>query len=117
APTDFRSLAELPLGVGLVCFPRVPITVDARLISCKCDMDGSWYTPSWFFLGSGGPNLLVEPDVTTVPFDVGDWFVLNLDPDGEHPEVLPDRQIVQVTGIFDPPAASSCTRTEMDGEP
>src|SRR2546430_772596 len=54
APTDFRSLAELPPGVGLVCFPRVPITVDARLISCKCDMDGSWYTPSWFFLGSGG---------------------------------------------------------------
>lgn len=116
-PTDVRSLAGLPPAVGLVCFPRVPITVAARLISCNCDMDGSWYTPSWFFLGSGGPNLLVEPDVTTVPSDVADWFVLNLDPRAEQPEVLPVRQIVEVTGIFDHPAASSCTRTEMDGEP
>ena len=116
-PTDFRSLAALPPGVGLACFPRVPITVEARLISCNCDIDGSWYTPSWFFLGSGSPDLLVEPDVTTVPSDFDDWFVLNLDPSGEHPDVLPIGQIVEVTGIFDHPAASSCTRTEMDGEP
>ena len=47
-PTDFRSLAALPAGVGLACFPQVPITVQARLISCKCDIDGAWYTPSWF---------------------------------------------------------------------
>ena len=116
-PTDFRSLARLPRGVGLLCFPRVPISVMARLISCNCDMDGSWYTPSWFWLGSGSPNLLVEPDVVTVPSDVGDWFLLNLDPMAEHPQVLPVGQIVEVTGIFDHPAASSCTRTEMDGEP
>ena len=116
-PTDLRSLAALPPGVGLACFPRVPITVEARLISCNCDIDGSWYTPHWFFLGSGGPALLVEPGVTAVPSDVADWFVLNLDPAGEHPDVLPIGQIVEVTGIFDHPAASSCTRTEMDGEP
>ncbi len=41
-PTDFRSLAALLPGVGLACFPRVPITVEAGLISCNCDADGSW---------------------------------------------------------------------------
>jgi hypothetical protein len=101
----------------LVCFPRLPITVDARLIPCNCDIDGSWYTPWWFYLGSGSPDLLVAPDVTTVPSDFDDWFVLNLDPAGEHPDVLPIGQVVEVTGIFDHPAASSCTRTDMDGEP
>jgi hypothetical protein len=116
-PTDLRSLAALPPGVGLACFSRVPITVDARLISCNCDIDGSWYSPSWFFLASGSPALLVEPDVTTVPSDMTDWFVLNLDPTGEHPDNLPIGQVVGVTGIFDHPAAASCTRTEMDGEP
>jgi hypothetical protein len=116
-PTDLRSLAALPRGIGLACFPRVPITVEARLISCNCDVDGSWYTPDWFYLGSGGPDLLVEPAVRTVPPNVADWFALNLDPTGEHPDVLPIGQIVEVTGIFDHPAASSCTRTDMDGEP
>jgi hypothetical protein len=116
-PTDIGSLAALPPGVGLACFPRVPITVEARLISCNCDVDGSWYTPNWFYLGSGSPDLLVAPDTTAVPSDFADWFVLNLDPSGEHPDVLPIGQIVEVTGIFDHPAASSCTRTEMDGEP
>ena len=116
-PAHLRSLAALPPGVGLLCFPRAPITVVARVISCNCDMDGSWYTPSWFWLGSGGPTLLVEPDVTAVPSDVADWFALNLDPSGQHPAVLPLGQVVAVTGIFDHPAASSCTRTEMDGQP
>lgn len=115
-PTDFRSLAELPRGVGLACFPRVPITVAARLIECNCDIDGGWYTPWWFYLASGSPNFLVEPEVTTVPADE-DWFVLNLDPSAEHPKVLPIGQIVEVTGIFDHPAASNCTRSEMDGDP
>ena len=76
-PTDFRSLAVLPPGVGLACFPRVLITVKARLISCNCDVDGPWYEPSWFSLWSGSLDLLVEPDVTTVPGDFADWFALN----------------------------------------
>jgi hypothetical protein len=97
----------------------VPITVEARLIGCNCDVDGSWYTPSWFFLGSGGPALLVEPGDTRGPDSVNpdDWFALNLDPAGEHPDVLPIDRVVEVTGIFDHPAASSCTRTDMDGHP
>ena len=115
-PTDFRSLAALPPGVGLACFPRVPITVEARLISCNCNIDGPWYTPFWFHL-SDNPDLLVEPGVASVPPDTADWFGLNLDPTSEHPDVLPIGQIVEVTGVFDHPAASTCTRTEMDGEP
>jgi hypothetical protein len=116
-PSDLPSLAALPSGVGLACFPRVPITVTARLIGCNCDMDGSWYTPSWFFLGSGGPTLLVEPRVTHPPENPGDWFALSLDPTGQSPDVLPVGEVVEVTGIFDHPAATTCTRTEMDGEP
>ena len=54
--------------------------------------------------------------MTKVPPDT-DWFVLNLDPSAEPPDVLPVGQIVEVTGIFDHPGASSCTRTEMDGDP
>jgi hypothetical protein len=116
-PTDFRSLAALPAAVGLACFSRIPITVVARLISCNCDVDGGWFTPSWFSLGTGGPGMLVEPGMTRPPADVGDWFWLSLDPAGQHPEVLPLGDVVDVTGIFDHPDAASCTFTEMDGEP
>lgn len=115
-PTDFRSLAALPPAVGLACFARVPITVRARVISCLCDIDGAWYTPFWF-LRNEDPHLLVEPDVTSPPPDWDDWFGLNLDPAGEHPEAVPEGKVVVVTGIFDHPAAASCTVTAMDGEP
>jgi hypothetical protein len=127
-PTDLRSLAAMPPGVGLLCFPQVPITVEARLVECNCDMDGAWYTPGWFLGASGSPELLVEPDVTRPPDDSGTWFLLNLDPTGQHPDELPIGRylggttwskpgLVEVTGIFDHPAAASCTLTEMDGEP
>lgn len=115
-PTTFRSLAALPPGVGLACFPRVPITVQARLLSCYCEFDGAWYTPEWFTLNEN-PLLLVAPDVTSPPPDMADWFGLNLDPAGQQPAVVPIGKVVEVTGIFDHPAAASCTRTEMDGEP
>jgi hypothetical protein len=118
-PTDVGSLAALPRGVGLACFSQVPITVQARLLDCNCDADGSWYKPSWFFLGSGSPTLLVEPGATdpVVSPNTDDWFVLNLDPTGEHPDVVPVGEVVEVTGIFDHPAAGDCTRTEMDDVP
>jgi hypothetical protein len=114
-PNDFRSLAALPVGVGLACFPQVPITVQARLLSCACDIDGAWYTPSWFQVNA--TDLLVEPGVTRVPSDMADWFGLNLDPAGQHPDVLPVGAVVEITGLFDHPAATTCTRTEMDGQP
>ena len=53
-PTDFRSLAALPPPVGLACFPRIPITVMARLISCNCDVDGASLTPGVVFPGNRG---------------------------------------------------------------
>ena len=106
------SLAALLPGVGLACFPRVPITVQASLISCNCDIDGDWYTPFWFHLNDN-PTLLVEPGVTSVPPDMAEWFGLNLDPTGEQPDVLPVGKVVEVTGIFDHPAAADCTRTEI----
>ena len=111
-PTDLRSLAALPRGVGLVCFPRVPITVQARLLEGPGDFDGPGYDPWWFFLGSGRPDLLVEPGVTSAPVDSADWFFLNLDPAGQHPGRLPVGEAVEVTGMFDHPAAASCTRTD-----
>jgi hypothetical protein len=115
APTDMRSLLAVPPGVGVLCFPNDPITVKARLLSCECDVDGAWYTPFWFAMGGG--NLLVEPDRTTPPSDHRDQMDLSLDPDGEHPDELPIGELVEVTGVFDHPAASSCTLTQMDGTP
>lgn len=114
-PTDFRSLAALQPAVGLACFPRTPITVVARLISCECDVDGAWLTPGWFSLGGG--EMLVEPGMTRPPADVTEWFWLNLDPAGRHPANLPMGEVVDVSGIFDHPDAANCTITEMDGEP
>ena len=120
-PTDFRTLAALPAGVGLACFPGMPITVEARLLACNCDVDGGRFEPSWFTFG-GGP-LLVEPAQTQPPSDVADWFPLHMDPAGHHDDVLPvdgvypdPGQIVEVTGVFDHPAAASCMLAEMDGE-
>ncbi len=107
-PSDLRSLRALPSSVGLACFPRVPITVQARLIGCNCEMDGPTYSPGWFGLGSGY-KLLVEPEVTRPPADAARWFILELDPAGQHPGVLPVGEVVEVTGIFDHPAAAACT--------
>ena len=116
-PSDFRSLSALPRAVGLLCFPRMPIGVDVSLVSCNCDADGPSYTPSWFFLGSGSPILMVEPKMTRVPKS---WFILNLDPaaeGAEDPLPLGTGEVVHMIGIFDHPASAGCTRTEMDGEP
>ncbi len=57
-----------------------------------------------------------------------DRLELNLDPTGQHPDVLPigrylegtswsQPEVVEVTGIFDHPAAARCTFTEWDAEP
>lgn len=120
-PVDFRTLAALPAGVGLACFPRVALTVEARVVSCNCDVDGGWFEPSWFSFG-GGP-LLVDPAQTKAPSDVADWFPIHMDPDGHHDDVLPVDgvhpdlgQIVEVTGVFDHPAAGTCRYAEMGGE-
>jgi hypothetical protein len=116
-PAHFKSLAALPPAVGMACFPRTPITVVARLISCNCDVDGGWFTPEWFSSGTGSPEMLVEPQLTRPAPDSADWFWLNLDPAGQRPAALPVGEIVEVTGVFDHPAAAGCTFTELEGKP
>jgi len=60
-----------------------------------------------------GDAELVEPAQTQgLGCDKG--FLLNLDPSGEHPDVLPVRKIVEVTGIFDHPAATACIWVNWD---
>ncbi len=113
-PTSVVELTALAPGVGLACYPKVPITIRARLADCNCDIDGPPSSPSWFTLGSGNPPLLVEPGRTGPPRDPGDWLILHLDPDGRHPATLPVGQVVTVTGVFDHPAAANCTMADSD---
>ncbi|MDX6315361.1 MAG: hypothetical protein QOF44_4825, partial [Streptomyces sp.] len=108
-PTDLGSLRALPSSVGVACFPRVPITVQARLIECNCEIDGPTYSPGWFSSTASAGKLLVEPKVTSPPADPGSSLILELDPAGQHPDVLPVGEVVEVTGIFDHPAAAGCT--------
>ena len=61
--------------------------------------------------------MLVEPERTTPPGNMDDALSLSLDPAGEHPDELPMGEVVEVTGVFDHPAASSCTMTVNEGEP
>jgi hypothetical protein len=115
APTDMRSLLALAPAVGVLCFPNTPITVQARLHRCECDVDGPGFSPSWFSVGGG--EMLVEPDRTTPPGSMDNALSLNLDPAGDHPDELPFGELVEVTGVFDHPAASSCTMTVDSGAP
>jgi hypothetical protein len=116
APTTMRELIDLPPGVGVACFPNTPITVRARLLSCNCDIDGPGYEPSWFGVGSG--DLLVEPDRTSAQVGDHDSMLLTLDPAGAHPDTLPVGEVVELTGVYDHPAASSCTViTDTNPEP
>ena len=122
-PTDFPSLAALPKGVGLVCFPRVPITVQARLFDCNCDnTPGGFFTPNWFEMGAAHPIYLAQPKAARRP-EWDDTIQLVLDATGQHPAVLPigryldgtswsQPAVVEVTGIYDHPAAASCTFTD-----
>lgn len=114
-PEDLTALAALSDDVALACFPRDPITVRARLVSCNCDVDGPPMDPGWLGFGAE-PILLVDPSDTRPPGQPENWFPLHLDPDaGVDP--VPIDAIVDVTGIFDHPAAESCTVAEMDEPP
>lgn len=110
-PTNLRSLLALPSIVGVACFPHVPITVQARLIECNCEVDGPTYSPDWFSASASDGKILVEPESIRPPADTGNWLFLKLDPAGQHPDVLPVGRVVEVTGMFDHPAAAACTGT------
>jgi hypothetical protein len=111
-PFDVSTLAALPSGVALACFARRPITVDARLVQCMCEVDGPETSPAWFGM-TGGPVLLVERSVMTAPLDPRMWFPLHLDPDAGVGAV-PVGQVAQVTGIFDHPSAEACMVREPE---
>lgn len=104
-PTAFAALAAIPSPLALVCFPRVPITFEARIIDCNCDVDGGWLEPSWFSWGTY--RWLIDPSQTQHdPADPEFW--LHLDPAAKRPSTLPLGQIVTLTGMFDHPAAEAC---------
>ena len=116
-PENLTALAALSDGAALACFARDPITVRARLVSCNCDVDGPGTDPGWLGLGLGAPPiLLVDPSDAGPPENPENWFPLHLDPDaGVDP--VPIDAIVDVTGIFDHPAAEGCTVTGFDEPP
>ena len=86
----------------------------ARIVSCDCDVDGPATEPPWFGTGAQ-PSLLVEPDQTKPPADAADWFFLTLDPEAEQPDGVPIGKVVDVTGMFDHPAALDCQVAGFDG--
>jgi hypothetical protein len=114
-PDDLAELVALPVGMALACFSGQPITVQARLVSCNCDIDGPSTEPSWLGIASE-PILLVDPDTTTPPDAVDDWFLLHLDPDAGVTAVPVD-EVVDVTGMFDHPASEDCLVGGFDEPP
>jgi hypothetical protein len=108
-PTTFAALAAIPSQLALVCFPRAPITIEARIVDCACNVDGPGYTPPWFTDGASGWNLLIDPSQSTPSADAQSLW-LYLDPEAKRPATLPIGKVVTVTGIFDHPAADACVR-------
>jgi hypothetical protein len=114
-PADLAALKELTDGMALACFARKPITVRARLVSCNCDMDGPPVDPAWLGI-SAEPILLVDPTETHAPERVEDWYQLHVDPAAGITS-LPEGDVVDITGIFDHPAAADCLVTDFDEPP
>jgi hypothetical protein len=108
-PADVSALLAISRDARLLrCFSGRPIAVQARLIGCNCDVDGGAYEPRWFSDGSQ-PLLLVEPSETSAPAEYNEWLIVRLDPSGTYPAVVPVGDVVEVTGMFDHPAARDCT--------
>lgn len=102
--------------MGLICFGDVSITVEAVIADSPCDVEfGGFKEPRWF--NTAGGFVLLGPDQSFDGLDdCGFWPVL--DPSVDLPAGgsstlygLP----LRVTGVFDHPAARSCTYTYFDG--
>lgn len=106
-PGDVSALRSVSRAARLACFSGRPITVQARLVGCNCDVDGGGYEPGWFSGGSQ-PLLLIDPSETSAPDDANAWLIVRLDRAGRYPSVLPVGHVVAVTGMFDHPAALAC---------
>ena len=112
-PTTFAALIAIPAQLALVCFHGEPITVEARIVPCECDVDGPAFTPTWF---ASHWNLLIDPSRTAPSAEMRDLW-LSLDPTATRPATLPLGQVVTVTGMFDHPAAAGCVRGEYGNVP
>jgi hypothetical protein len=112
-PTDFATVEALTRGERLACFGGEPITIQARLVDCNCDLDGPSVEPRWFDHG-GQPSVLVDPAMPGPPSYFDDALFLNLDPAGSHVDPLPLDSVVEITGMFDHPAARACMTGGLD---
>lgn len=126
-PTTVAGLEDLAYGVRLACFGGVPITLRARLDTCGfVTMDAGFDPP--MFSGTFDPRadnlapiLLGDPQFEPCSdSEDAPWADLYLDPAGMSPDPLPIGKVVEVTGIFDHPAARDCVYSSWiveDSEP
>jgi hypothetical protein len=110
APTTVRALAALTPGQRLACFGGQSITVRGKFLSCQCEMDGPPMTPSWFSVTE--VRLLADPARSGPLGDVDEALSVYLDPAGTYPDPVPNGRVLDVTGMFDHPAATPCTTTD-----
>lgn len=110
APTTVRALSALTPGQRLACFGGQSISVRGKFLNCQCEIDGPPMNPSWF--GVSESRFLVEPSRSGPLGDVTDALWVVLDPAGTYPHPVPIGRVLDVTGVFDHPAAAACTMSD-----
>ena len=120
-PADVAALDASDFGTRLACFGGVPITLSARILDCNCSIDpGESIEPrsyAWQFTEEGAGPLVLAPRGTASPVGYERYAaLLRLATDAEAPAQVPVGEDVQVTGMFDHPAAAACRYDEaFDG--
>jgi hypothetical protein len=66
--------------------------------------------PGWF--GVTEVRFLADPSQSRPVADVDDALLVVLDPAGTYPDPVPMGSVLDVTGMFDHPAAAGCTTTD-----
>ena len=119
-PSSVADLIALSEGERLACFSGVPLTLSARVALCNCDIEGPTIDPPWFAGrpgAEGGPLVLTEAE-PGAPISLGENAVLLVvDPQGDVADPVPVGESVEVTGLFDHPAAAACTTSENGADP
>jgi hypothetical protein len=110
APTTVAALSALTPGQRLACFGRQSITVRGKFLSCQCDIDGPPMNPSWFAVSE--VRFLVDSSRAGPLGDVTDALWVVLDPAGTYPDPVPIGRVLDVTGMFDHPAAAACAMSD-----
>lgn len=121
-PTDVGMLYAYDFGTEMACFGGEPMTLTGRILACNCEMDpGENIEPPsfrWQYTEDNAGPLLLTPPGTVSPSDFMSYAaVLRLATDADVPDRLPVGEDVEVTGMFDHPAAAGCRYDEnFDGE-